>query len=112
MDKISKHKKTVSQFIQELAQYGDYAQPEWETQIIMDDERGHYLLYTNGWHQGKRSYGCFLHLEVKTDGKIYLHHNGTTLAIADELVDKGIAKNEIVLAFQSPTKRVYSGFAV
>jgi hypothetical protein len=112
MDKVNEYKKIVNQLVREIAQFGDYAQADWETQVIMDEERGHYLLYTNGWHHGKRSYGCFLHIEVKADAKVYLHHNGTNLTIADDRVSLSTAKTEIVLAFQSPAKRMYSGFAV
>jgi hypothetical protein len=105
MDKIALHKKIVRQIIEEV-----YAIDK-NCAIIIDEAHGHYMLYNNVWEGYKRHYGCFLHLEVKENGHIWLNHDGTNLKIGEELLDKGISKTEIVLAFQSPQKRVLTGFA-
>jgi len=52
-----------------------------------------------------------LHLDLK-DGKIWIQHNGTEIDIANELVSLGVSKEDIVLAFQEPLIRQYTGFAV
>ncbi|NJN78779.1 MAG: XisI protein [Saprospiraceae bacterium] len=36
----------------------------------------------------------------------------TEYSAANELVDKGVPKSDIVLAYQAPYRRVYSDFAV
>lgn len=84
---------------------------QWEPMLIVDDEHGHYLLYTDGWRYPRRFYGCVVHLERRADGKVYLRHDGTDLIIADWLTERGIPESEIVLAFQSPQRRKLSGFA-
>lgn len=84
-----------------------------ETQIIMDDERGHYLLFSVGWHKVLREYLPFVHIDVKPDGKVWLQHDGTDQRIAMWMVRLGIPKNQIVLAFQHPERRpLIEDFAV
>ncbi|WP_419183637.1 XisI protein [Scytonema hofmannii] len=56
-------------------------------------------------------YGCVLHLDIKGE-KIWIHHDGTEIGIADELVKLGVPKSDIVLAFHELLMRQYTGFAV
>ena len=51
-----------------------------------------------------------LHVDVK-GGKVWIQHDGTEEGIADALVDAGIPKDHIVLAFHPLYKRPYTGFA-
>ncbi|MCU0392969.1 MAG: XisI protein [Thermoflexibacter sp.] len=111
MDSVEKHKKLVRELVEEISKLGQSSYKEIENELIIDDERGHYLLYSSGWTNESRTYGCFLHIDVKPDGKVYLQHDGTNLIIANELVTKGIDKENIVLEFKAPSKRVYTGFA-
>lgn len=50
-------------------------------------------------------------LSIK-DGKFWIHWDGTEEGIATELVEMGVPKEDIVLAFHAPYKRPYTGFAV
>ncbi len=105
MGNLVKYKSIVSDLVKEIATYGSTPFEDVENQIIMDEERGHYLLYNSGWHNNKRNYGCYLHIEVKPDGKVWLQHDGTNLKVATELVKKGIPKEDIVFGFYAPYKR-------
>lgn len=69
----------------------------------MDNERGHYLLFSIGWPNDHREYLPFVHIDVQPSGKVYIQHDGTDLKIALLLVEKGIPKHDIVLAFQALT---------
>ena len=83
-----------------------------ETQVIFDKERDHYQLVHVGWRRnGRRNYGCVLHLDIK-DGKIWIQHDGTEEGIANALVELGVPKTDIVLGFHDPFMRQYTGFAV
>ncbi|MCB9298392.1 MAG: XisI protein [Lewinellaceae bacterium] len=74
--------------------------------------RRHYLLFSNGG-EGERVYGCYLHIDVANDGKVWVQHDGTDVAIAEKLLEKGIPKIDIVLGFHAPFVRVDTeGFAV
>jgi hypothetical protein len=111
MDQLTKRKAIARAIIEEV--YALYPKDgQWEPMLIVDDEHGQYLLYTDGWRYPRRFYGCVVHLEVRPDGKVYLRHDGTDLVIADWLTERGIPESEIVLAFQSPQRRKLSGFAL
>jgi XisI protein len=56
-------------------------------------------------------YGCVLHIDIK-DGKVWVQHNGTERAIADDLMEQGVPAQDIVLGFHSPSKRKFTEFAV
>lgn len=57
-----------------------------------------------------RYYGCFLHIDIPSDGKIWIQHDGTDLNVAEQLLEAGVAKEEIVLGFQPPAVRGVLGF--
>lgn len=86
--------------------YGDV-----EVQMIFDRENHHYQLVNVGWDKNRRIRGCVLHIDIK-DGKIWVQHDGTETGVANELVELGVPKRDIVLAFHSPYKRQFTDFAV
>lgn len=104
MERLKQHQAIVRQLLDEIAQLTPSDQAS-ETQIIMDDTHGHYLLFSVGWSHNRREYLPFVHLDIHPDGKVYIQHDGTDLRIADRLVEAGIDKQHIVLAFQSPNRR-------
>jgi hypothetical protein len=82
---------------------------EQEMQAIFDVERDHYQLLHLGWRGNKREFGCILHLDIK-DGKIWIQQDGTEVGIANQLVELGVPKRDIVLAFHEPSIRQYTEF--
>ncbi len=52
-----------------------------------------------------------IHLDL-INGKIWLQYNGTEGDIAQELMDLGVARENIVLGFREPALRAYTGYAV
>jgi len=81
------------------------------SQIIFDTERDHYQLVHVGWRDWRRYYGCVVHIDIQ-DGKIWIQHDGTEIGVANELVDLGVPKQDIVLAFHAPYKRKFTDFAI
>lgn len=107
MDKLTDYKKIVRSVIEYIASISP-SDENVETQVIIDEVRGHYLLCAVGWeNEIYREYGAFVHIDVKLTGKVYLQHDGTDLRIADLLNEKGIPKSDIVLAFKAPYHRKY-----
>ena len=105
MDKIAKYKKIVRDLMLYIASISP-SDEKVETQLIMDDERNHYLLYSVGWEETNyREYSPFVHIDIKPDGKVWLQHDGTDLTIALMLFERGIPKSDIVLGFKSPYRR-------
>jgi hypothetical protein len=56
-------------------------------------------------------YGCVIHVDIK-DGKIWIQRDRTEVGVANELVNAGFPKQDIVLAFKAPYKRKFTEFAV
>jgi hypothetical protein len=82
-----------------------------EGQLIFDTERDHYQLMNVGWQQGiHRVYGTVIHIDIK-DGKLWIQWDGTDDAVAEELVERGIPKSDIVIGFHMPYKRQFTEFA-
>lgn len=71
------------------------------------------MIVLDGWeHSGKRRvHSALVHLDI-IDGKIWVQRDGTEYGMAQELVDAGIPKSQIVLGFQPVEKRPYTDFAV
>jgi hypothetical protein len=53
----------------------------------------------------------FLHADI-IDGKIWIQQDGTEEGLANQLVEHGVPKHDIVLAFDPPNLRQYTDFAV
>jgi hypothetical protein len=108
MAKIDKYR----QLVQELLKARVWTREGVESQTIFDTERDHYQLASVGWRNDiHRVYGTVIHVDIK-DGKIWVQWDGTENPIADELVEHGVPESDIVLGFQAPYKRQYTGFAV
>ncbi len=85
--------------------------PEYEVQTVFDTEQDHYQLLYVGWRGNKRDFGCILHVDIK-GGKIWIQHDGTEEGLANRLVEMGVPKQDIVLAFHEPEVRQYTGFGI
>jgi hypothetical protein len=51
-----------------------------------------------------RVYGCVLHIDIK-ERKAWVQNNGTEWAIADDLMERRVLTQDIVLGFYSLSKR-------
>lgn len=109
MDKVASYKQSVKQLIEEIGKISDPYLQGVDTEIIIDEEKGHFLLFSVGWHNKNWHYGSFVHIDVKPDGKVWIQHDGTDLSLAYELVNRGIPKEDIVLGFKSPIEREWVG---
>lgn len=45
-----------------------------------------------------------------TAGKIWIQYDGTEVGIANQLVELGVPKQDIILAFHKPSVRKYTDF--
>ncbi|MEE3716163.1 XisI protein [Tumidithrix elongata RA019] len=110
MDKLEQYRQTVKEILTEHSQikpvYG-----EIQMKLVLDQERDRYQLLRTGWLEERRVYGTLIHIDLE-DGKIWIQYDGTEIGVANELVERGIPTEDIVLAYHSPFMRQYDGFAV
>jgi XisI protein len=111
MDQLNLYRQLIQESLTERAKLRSPSDLI-KTQTIFDREGDHYQLVNLGWKDSStRIYGCALHVDI-INGKIWVQHDGTEDAIADQLADKGVPKQDIVLAYQAPHVRQYTEFAV
>jgi XisI protein len=109
MDKLIEYQNIIQTV---LTEYSDRrSDAEIDSQCIFDPQRHHYQVVNVGWSNRHRVYGCVMHLDLK-DEKIWIQYNGTEIDLAQELVDRGVPKTDIVLGFQSPFRRHMTDYAV
>ncbi len=88
-----------------------YAFPEkFRTLTVFDRPNGQFLLMDEGWDGFKHIHRVWVHIELR-DGKFWVQKDGTEDGIAVNLINVGIPKERIVLAFQHPSRRQYGEFA-
>jgi hypothetical protein len=104
MDKLAKYKKAAREIVEEVCAMIP-PEDEVETQLVLDDERGHYILFSVGWYDMHREYNAFLHLDVRQDGTIWIQHDGTDRKVAYWLIEKGVPQHDIILGFRQPEMR-------
>ena len=79
-------------------------------ETVFDEAKGHYELMHAGWNGNRRIHGSVLHLDI-IDGKVWVQHDGTEHGVANDLLDAGVPRERIVLAFKHPTLRRHMEFA-
>lgn len=87
------------------------ADPDIETQILVDTQHDHYQLVDVGWQNDLRVHSCILHIDSKDD-KVWLQQNLTDQRVAEELVAAGIPKHRIVIGFHPTYARPHTEFAL
>ncbi|PNW34499.1 UNVERIFIED_CONTAM: FdxN element excision controlling factor protein [Euhalothece sp. KZN 001] len=110
MDKLTHYRKLIREI---LSNHGKipYPQGNIKFETVFDPESDRYLLMILG-HENKRyEHGCLIHVDIIND-KIWIQRDGTEIGVANELVEAGIPKEEIVLGFKSPQRRKDTEFAV
>jgi hypothetical protein len=66
--------------------------PDSEIELIIDQDKTHYLLVEIGWQNDPRIYGTLIHIDL-IKNKIWIQQDGTEEGIANELVKQGISAN-------------------
>jgi hypothetical protein len=112
MERLEQYRQAIRQLLKDQASVDQSnSNSEIETQIIFDTEHDHYQLLDIGWEGLKRVYNCFIHLDIK-DGKIWIQRNMTEADLAQELVELGVPKEDIVLGLHPLYKRPLTGYGV
>jgi hypothetical protein len=110
MDKINQYATIIKEILRGDAQYRP-SHGDIEPLTIFDDEQHSYQLMYVGWDRWRRVHGSVYHLRIRND-KIYIEEDTSNQPIAESLLEAGVPKEDIVLAFHSPQKRKYTEFAV
>jgi hypothetical protein len=104
MDRLEQYRQLIQKIIVAHTEV-PYADGEITFETFFDREADRYLLMLVGWEaSGKRVHGSLIHIDI-IDGKIWIQRDGTEYGVARELLDAGVPKEDIVLAFHPPEVR-------
>lgn len=110
MDKLKLYRQSIKNLLteyQSLEKENSYR----ESQLIFDENKDHYLWLKIGWNDQKRIYYTVIHFDIKND-KIWLQQNATDLNPAEDLIELGVKREDIILGLQPPHKRPYTNYGV
>jgi hypothetical protein len=110
MDDLTDLRRTIRRLIEEYAKE-EPSVGDIEVETIFDEAKDHYELMYSGWDGHRRVHGSVLHLDIR-GGKVWIQHDGTYDGIANSLVEAGVPRDRIVLAFKPPDVRKFTDFAV
>jgi hypothetical protein len=109
VDDLDRYRKIIRDKIQAYAQYVP-SRGDIRKEVVFDEGQDHYELMYAGWNGIYRIHGSVLHVDIR-DGKVWIEHDGTEDGIAEQLVNAGIPRDRIVLAFKPVAIRPHTGFA-
>ncbi|MCM0589381.1 MAG: XisI protein [Gloeotrichia echinulata DVL01] len=110
MDKLEKYRQIVTKVVEKHAKYKP-SHGQIETLSICDRESDNYLLMDTGWDKTGRVHAVVFHVRID-EGKVQIEWDGTERGITEELLDLGVAQEDIVLGFIRPEYRQFSDFSV
>ena len=110
MDKLISYREKIKNI---LTAYDNRAnrssKKKYETCLIFDETHDHYLWMSVDWVKQKRINNTHVHIRIKHE-KIYIEEDWTEDGVATDLLQKGIPREEIILAFHPPHVRQYTEF--
>lgn len=109
MDKLDFYRSTIKTIINRYVELQN-GNSLVETVPIIDAVGDNYLLMAIGWNSSGRVHSIGFHLRIQND-KIWIEWDGTEEGLAQELLELGVEKEDIVLGFYRPERRELTEFA-
>ena len=112
MERVSFYQKKIQEVLSEYLT--DLRQPtnkDIDFVPICDKEKNHFQIIAMGWEKDERIFNLLFHLDIIGD-KIWVQEDKMEESIAEKLVEKGLSKKDIVLAYFPDYHRGYTEYAV
>src|SRR5579871_6919944 len=103
MDTLTTDRELIEQILVEIARV-PYAYGEIVIQTVFDRTHDHYLLMLVGRDGVQRVHGCLVHVDL-IDDQFWIQRDGTEYGVARFLLEAGVARDRIRLAFRSQATR-------
>ncbi|MGK7891718.1 MAG: XisI protein [Leptolyngbyaceae cyanobacterium] len=110
MDKLEHYRQVIRKILNNHTKVA-YKNSQIKFETVFDNESDRYLLMILGRENKRYEHGCLIHIDI-INGKIWVQRDGTELGVANELVEAGVPKDNIVLGFKSPERRKDTEFAI
>lgn len=110
MDPVSEYRQIIQSIFKEYALLFNNQPEGVEVLAVCDESIDTYALINVGWEGNERTNTTSVLMRI-VNGKIWVEEDRTMYGFVDELLDAGVPKEDIVLAFHSPKMRQYMEFA-
>ena len=111
MDKLERYRTLTMDLLNDCAVFAnEHAQSDLKMQVLFDQEHDRYMVFRTGWWNQERIGAATLYVRLD-NSKIWIEEDMTEEGIAARFLDKGVPSDDIVLGFQPPKMRPYTGFA-
>ena len=110
MDSLDEIRSIIESILIEYTKI-PYAYGDIQTEAVFDRTRDRYLLMNVGWDDRRRVHGSLVHIDI-IDGKLWIQRDGLEHGVTSELLEAGIPKDRIVLAFKPIEMRRLTEYAV
>ncbi len=110
MDSLNGDRELIERILLEQTRI-PYSHGDIQFETVFDRVKDRYLVMLVGWEGVRRVHGSLVHVDFN-EGNFSIQLDGTEYGIACELIDAGIPKNRIVLAFNEPELRKDTEFAL
>jgi hypothetical protein len=102
MDKLTQFNQIVIDVLKEYKSQFRLTNQDIKNEIVIDENNHHYQFLWTGWRGEKHIFNVAFHIDIV---------DNTEVGIANLLVEKGISKEDIVLAYFPKAHRKYTEFA-
>ena len=109
MDKII-FQKAIIAVLNDYKEQFKQSSMDIKNEIDNDENNHHYQFLWTGWKGDNHVFTVVFHIDI-IDDKIWIQQDNTEIGIANLLVEKGIPKQSIVLAYFPISHRKYTEFA-
>ncbi len=111
MDKLAQYRTIIQKLFTAFAAWANRTPPpNTELLTVFDEQHDYYLLLNVQWGRYECVQSAMVFVRLVND-KIYIEEDWTEEGIATGLLNEGVPKQDIVLAFQPPELRALSEFA-
>ncbi len=108
----TKYATLISDILYRISEsYIDPTREDVQTELVIDNKHGNYMLLDIGWTPDERVRRQFVYVRLKND-KFWIEEDWTEDGIVTYLEAAGVPKEDIVLAFNPPELRPYTSYAV
>ena len=98
MDKLESYRRILRATVERHAAFQP-ANGSIKTHSVIDEAKGDFMVIDAGWSdQGRRVYDVVLHFRLAGE-TVFVERDNTDAEVVRELLEKGIDKSNLVLAF-------------
>jgi XisI protein len=111
MEKINEFQRIILEALNEYQSQYRLTSKTIKNEILADEKNHHYQFLWTGWQGYRPVFSVVFHIDI-LDGKIWIQEDKSEVGFANLLVEKGVSKKDIVLAFYPEEHRQFTDFAV